>query len=138
MHTCLLQCDTPQIRSWIFHELTEKKLLTNDNTPSSSLTQKPSTNAKSNSYLSSHSDFEDRSAVIRKRKKQISNSSKFASDGNSSESGFTNIASTKSLNWEQLPADIQSVLPHDEEYSNHTRTRKLDHLKVLRNLLLVQ
>ena len=117
MHTCFLQCDTPQIQSRIFHELTEKKLLTNDNTPSSSLNQKPSTNAKSNSYLSSDSDFEDRSAVIRKRKKQISNSSKFESDGNSSESGFTNFASPKSLNWEQLPADIQSVLPHDEEYS---------------------
>ena len=117
MHTCFLQCDTPQIRSQIFHELTEKKLLTNDKTPSSSLNQKPSTNAKSNSYLSSDSDFEDRSAVIRKRKKQISNSSKFESDGNSSESGFTNFASPKSLNWEQLPADIQSVLPHDEEYS---------------------
>ena len=55
MHTCFLQCDTPQIRSRIFHELTEKKLLTNDNTPSSSLNQKPSTNAKSNSYLSSDS-----------------------------------------------------------------------------------
>ena len=119
MHTCLLQCDTTQIRSQILHDLTEK-VLTNDNTSSSSLTQKPSTNtpeANSNSYLSSDSDFEDKPAVIRKRKKQIINSSKFESDGNSSESGFTNFSSPKSLNWEQLPADIQSVLPCDEEYS---------------------
>ena len=97
--------------------MTKKKLLTNGNTPSSSLNQEPSTNAKSNSYLSSGSEFEDRSAVIRKRKKGVSNSSKFESDGNSSKSGFTNFASPKSLNWEQLPADIQSALPHDEEYS---------------------
>ena len=69
-------------------KLTEKKLLTNDNTSSSSLTQKPPTDAseaKSNSYLSSDSDFEDKPAVIWKRKKQISNSSKFESDGNSSD-----------------------------------------------------
>ena len=130
MHTRLhMQCDTAQIRSRILHELTEKKLLTNDNTSSSSFTQKPSTNAseaKSNSYLSSDSDFEDKSAVSRKRKKQISNSSKFESDGNSSDAHVcngdrTNISSRftspKSLNWEQLPADIQSVLPCDEEYS---------------------
>ena len=107
---------------------------------------------KSNSYLSSDGDFEDKPAVIWKRKKQISKSSKFESDGNTSDahvgnghhtnisSGFTNFSSPMSLSWEQLPADIQSVLPHDE-YSyviQLYQTRKLDHLKVLRNLLLVQ
>ena len=71
MHTCLLQCDMAQIRSRILHELTEKKLLTNDKTSSSSLTQKPSTNtseAKSNSYLSSDSDFEDNRQLYCKQK----------------------------------------------------------------------
>ena len=42
------------------------------------------------SYLSSDSDFEDKSAVSRKRKKQISNSSKFESDDNSSDAHVCN------------------------------------------------
>ena len=113
--TCM-QCDTPQIRSRILHELTGEKLLTNGNTLSTGSSLKPSTNlSEEKSTPSSDSDFEDKSAVIRIRKK-VSNSSKSEGDDNSSDTHdysahptniskeFTNFSSPKPLNWEQLPA----------------------------------
>ena len=63
--TCM-QCDTPQIRNRILHELTGEKLLTNGNTlnTGSSLTLKPSTNlSEEKSNLSSDSDFEDKDTM---------------------------------------------------------------------------
>ena len=155
MHICHLQCDTPQIRSRVLHELTGEKLLTNGNTLStgSSLTLKPSTNlSEEKSNLSSDSDFEDKSAVIRKRK--ISNSLKCEGDDNivvihmitvlilkiSQKSSQTFLHPSPSIgnNFLLIFSLYYHMMKNIHTLSNHTRSMKLDHLKVLQNLLLVQ
>ena len=67
--------------------MTEEEPLTNYKT-SSSLTQKPSTNpsvAKSNSYLSSQSNFEANQPSSERERGKISTSSKYERECNSSD-----------------------------------------------------
>lgn len=90
--------------------------------------------AQSHNYLSSDSDFEDTQKVTRKRKRitstlncesdsdtQSTNINPFGKHPESNSTSISNdsdeYSPTMPLNWEQLPADIQSVLPNDEEYS---------------------
>ena len=55
--------------------------------------------------ISSDSEFDHQSKVIRRRKRKTKLDCEIED------------ISIKSQNWEELPADIQSVLPHDAEYS---------------------
>ena len=65
--------------------------------------------------LSSDCDFDVTQKITRKRKKRsvISTIAKH----NINSKGTSNNYETHPITWGQLPPDIQSVLPHDEEYT---------------------
>ena len=101
-----LQANTSQIRARILQELTQKKLI-HESSPTKPSSQKPNFQ---NVDQSSDSDFEDKPKAGSKRKW----TTKWERDVRSpTKSEDTN----KPLTWENLPADIQSVLPNGEEYS---------------------
>ncbi len=76
---------------------------------------------------SSDGDFEDKPKATRKRKRSFTKTLNhdIEDDNNDTDDNApssnnvpgTTSSSDQSLRWEQLPPDIQSVLPQDEEYS---------------------
>ena len=77
-------------------------------------------------------DFEDQPKIVRKRKKRASvlannddtselqdESLPVHSEPQGDASDITQTMSPVCLNWEELPADMQSVLPPDEEYTSY-------------------
>ena len=97
----------------------------------------------------SDSDFEDQPKIVRKRKKRASvlddtselqdESLSVHSEPQGDASDITKTTSPLYLNWEELPADMQSVLPPDEEYTlfNRTQFKKLNNLPLQHFLLFL-
>jgi hypothetical protein len=104
----------------MFRELTDRKLMQEESFPKPLLPSSQIQHQDSNQ--SSDSDFEDKRTVGKKRKRAVIKR-KQERDGRCKETNSSTSSEhddkecNKPLAWEELSADIQSVLPNGEEYS---------------------